>query len=417
MWCWVYTPSRALFYLLAVALAFVGGGFKLRLTQPGSLFFLAGGLYILTALLYPPVPRLVLSDIGNIVLGFAILSTLSLSDLTPEAWERFQLQAHRTVLVVATVGAMLGLAKLVYFNQGGIIPSLMDPERGYPLGSSLRMDYNFYSLPLLLGLFSAFWLMKKDNSSLWRTAALLCLPELVLAVLLSGSRRGLMTVTCAVPILSAWVIFSRRHARLGQRGAGISRKAVLASLCLAAVLCGWKLDSLTQFVNEVTSADSFSDVMSRWRTFEEGTYSDSRMHYWAIAMERLSRFEPIDYLFGQGFGYVTDLGADPSLVEDYPHNFILSSMLYGGLLQTGCLIAMVTIALIRLTRRAQGGGMLAAWFVLVIVFLSASANSFFSSEIAVFLAVVGLGVRRFGPKQGAVPVARVQAMHAVRQAA
>ena len=230
-------PARELFYLLALALAFVGRGFKLRLTAPGSLFLLVGGLYILTALLYPPVPRLVLSDIANILLGFAILGTFGLSGFSREAWKRFQLKLHRTVLTVSTVGAVLGLAKLIYYNMGGVVSALMDPERGYPLGSSLRIDYNFYSLPLLLGLLSAFWLIKKDKSSLWRTAALLCLPELVFAVLLSGSRRGLLTVTCVVPILSAWLIFGRKPAASGQRPAGISWKAVLASLCHVAVLC------------------------------------------------------------------------------------------------------------------------------------------------------------------------------------
>src|ERR1039457_3913420 len=88
MWFGIYTITRALIYIVAVALAFVGGGLKPRLTAVSSLFFLAGGLYILTALLYPPVPMLVRSDIRNILVGFAVSGTLGLSDLTPEAWER-----------------------------------------------------------------------------------------------------------------------------------------------------------------------------------------------------------------------------------------------------------------------------------------------------------------------------------------
>jgi hypothetical protein len=411
MWFGIYTPARAFFYLIAVALAFWGSGIRLHLTLPGSLFVLAGGLYIFKALLCPPVPRLVVSDIANILLGFAILGTFALSDFTRETWEGFQLLAHRTVLATSTVGAGLGLLKLNYYNHGGIIPALMDPERGYPLGTSLRMDYNFYSLPLLLGILSAFWLMKKDSSSRWRTVSLLCLPALVSAVLLSGSRRGLITVLCAVPILSAWFAFGSRHTRLLPRGAGISWKVVLICLCLAGGLCVLKLDPLTQFVEELASSDSFTDVMGRWRTFEEGTYSDSRMHYWSIAMQRLSRFQPIDYVFGEGFAYVTELDADPEIAEDYPHNFILSSLLYGGLVQTACLVVMVSSALVRLSRPTQGSGMLAGWFVLVLFFLLTSCNSFFSSEIGVFLAIVGLGIKRFGPGQCSVSAMAQQAMY------
>jgi hypothetical protein len=408
MWFGIYTPTRAFFYIIAVALAFLGSGFKPHLTLPGSLFLLAGGLYIVKALLCPPVPRLVLSDIANILLGFAVLWTFALPDFTRETWECFQLKAHRTVLATSTVGAGLGLAKLAYYNQGGIVPVLMDPERGYPLGTSLRIDYNFYSLPLLLGILSAFWLMKKDNSSRWCTASLLCLPVLVSAVLLSGSRRGLITVLCVVPILSAWFAFSPRHTRPVPRGARISWKVVLTCGCLAVGFCILKLDPLTQFIKDLTSADSFSDIMGRWRTFEDGTYSDSRMHYWSIAMQRLSRFEPLDYVFGEGFAYVTDLGADPEIAEDYPHNFLLSSLLYGGLVQTACLVVMVSLALVRLSRRAQGSGMVAGWFVLVLFFLLTSCNSFFSSEIAVFLSIIGLGIKRFEP--GRVSAMAQQAM-------
>ena len=411
------TIARVLIYAGAVGLAFVRGGFKIRMTARSSLFFLCGGLYILTAVVGRSVPNLVKSDIRNILVGFALLATLGLSDLTRAAWERFQLLAHRTVLLITTLGGILGLAKLLYYTHGGVIDRLMDPERGYPLGSSLQTDYNFYALPLLLGIFSAFWLMKKDQSSLWCTLALLCLPELILAVLLSGSRRGLITVFWAVPILIGWLVFHRRLAKLRQRGAGISWKVVLAGLCFVGVLCVLKLDSLTQFVNEVTSTDSFSGLKVRWRTFEEGTYSDSRMHYWTITLDRLRRFEPVEYVFGQGFGYVTDLGANPDASEDYPHNFVLSAMLYGGALQTGCLIGMVVVALLGLSLRGQGSGMFAAWSALVIFFLLTSANSFFSSEIAIFLTIFGLRVRRFGPNQGAVPLARARATHPARQVA
>jgi hypothetical protein len=351
-------------------------------------------------LLYPPIPGLVKNDIRNILVGSAFLATLGLADLTREAWQRFQVWAHRTVIVVATVGALLGLAKLIYYNQGGVVNFLMDPERGYPLGSSLRTDYNFYALPLLLGVLSACWLMKRDLSSLWCTAGLLCLPVLVFAVLLSGSRRGLVTVFCAVPILSAWLIFGRRRARSGQAGAGISWKALLAGLAFAAVLCALKLDTLTRFASEAVSTDSFSALMTRWATFETGTYSDSRVHYWTVTINRLSHFAPLDCVIGQGFAYVTDLGAEPDVLEDYPHNFLLSAMLYGGAVQTGCLIVIVLIALTRLSRRSQNCGMLAAWFALVLIFLSTSCNSFFSSEMAVFLAVFGLGLRRFKPIKG-----------------
>src|SRR3974390_2082826 len=79
MWVWVFTPARAVLYVIAMALAFVGGGFRIRLTTAAGLFFLVGGLFIIKALLYPPVPWLVLLVIGDILLGFAILPPLGMS--------------------------------------------------------------------------------------------------------------------------------------------------------------------------------------------------------------------------------------------------------------------------------------------------------------------------------------------------
>jgi hypothetical protein len=372
---------------------------------------MTGCLYILKALLCPPVPNLVKSDIRNILVGFAFSAALGISDLTPELMKRFQIRVHRLVMVTSTIGGALGLAKLIYYNQGGIITALMDPDRGYPLGSSLRMDYNFYALPLLLGVLSAFWIMKMDPFPLSRSTAVVCLPLLISAILLSGSRRGLLVVVCAVPLLILWLVLFRANRGLGQPTMGISLKPVIGVIFLAAILSVIKLDSLTEFVSNVTSADSFSEVMKRWETFQEGTYSDTRMHYWTITMQRLSRFTPLEYLFGEGFAYVTDLGADPDLVEDYPHNFLLSSILYGGVLQTVCLLAVVVTALARLSRPSQGCGMFAGWFVIVIIFLATSCNSFFSSEIAVFLTVFGLGVSRFLPEGYGYPETEPSEVH------
>jgi hypothetical protein len=411
MWLGVNTLVRAAAYLIAVALAFAGAGFKLRMPALGSLFLLAGGLYMLKAMLYPPIPMLVRSDIRNILVGSALLATLNLADLTPETWERFQLKAHRTVVSVATVGAVLGLAKFIYFIQGGIVTSLMDPERGYPLGSSLQQDYNFYSLPLLLGMFSAFWLIKRDPSSLWRTAALLCVPALLGAVLLSGSRRGLTVVIVATPLLLLWALLSGRRTHLPVNRGRIRWKTLGVGLALAAVIAVLKRDSLDDFASRFLSADSLVQITNRWETFEDGTYSDSRLNHWSITLDRLARFRPFQYLFGEGFAYVTDLGADPDAEEDYPHNFLLSSMLYGGLVQTVCLVLMLAMALSGLARRASGSGMLCAWFLLLLYFLSTSCNSFFSSEAAIFLAVVGLGVRRFESKRVVTAEFRSQGLY------
>jgi hypothetical protein len=394
MWFGIESSIRAGIYLFAVALAFVAGGFRPRLTAPGCLFLLVGGLYLFKALLYPPVPKLVKSDIRNILVGLAFLCTLGLPDLPREAWERFQIRTHRTVLIVSTLGAVLGLGKLLYYDHGGIVPQLMNPERGYPLGTSLQMDYNFYSLPLLLGLLSAFWLIKRDSSRFWCSAGLLCVPELSFAVLLSGSRRGFITVCCIVPVLSVWLIVGRRKNHQRHPAAGLSRKALFSFAVLVLILAAAKLETLSEFATEVTAGDSFANVLKRWETFEEGTYSESRMHYWSVSFARLSRFDPLEYILGQGFAYVTDLGANMDAEEDYPHNFLLSSLLYGGVTQTTCLVAMISVALVRLSRRTQRSGMFAAWFFLVLLFLFTSCNSFFSSEIAIFLTVIALGINR-----------------------
>jgi len=392
MWLGIYTLVRCGIYIVAVVLAFAGSGFKPRFNAIGAVFLLTGSLYILKALLYPPVPILVRNDIRNILVGFAFLTTFGITDLTVESWERFQLKMHRTMVAVSSTGALLGLAKLLYYNQGGVIPQLMDPERGYPLGTSLTMDYNFYSLPLLLGLMSAFWLIKRDFAPLWRTLALLSLPCLALAVLFSGSRRGFIVILCAVPIFFAWLFFGTRDRPFKKPGLGMFWKVVSTIAVCLLLFCVLKFDFVSQTFQNVASADSLSDVLKRWDTFEEGTYSDSRVYYWTVSLQRLAHFGFMDYLFGEGFGYVTDLGADPDIVEDYPHNFLLSSMLYGGVTQTCILIVMVGIALKRLVF-GLNRSMLGGWFVLVLFFLSTSCNSFFSSEIAIFLMILSLGLK------------------------
>jgi hypothetical protein len=263
-------------------------------------------------------------------------------------------------------------------------------------------------------LFSAFYVMKRDPSSIWRTVALLCVPALVSAVVLSFSRRGLTTVVIATPLLVLWALLSSKKPHFAGNTPWIRWKTLAVVLVLLTGVGLWKLDALSEFYSGFSSADSLVTLTKRWQTFQDGTYSDSRLDHWSITMERLARFRPLQYLFGEGFAYVTDLGADPDVEEDYPHNFILSSMLYGGVLQTGCLLVMVIVAFSRLCRRATRSGMLTAWFLLILYFLMTSCNSYFSSETAVFLLVLGLGVRSFGAETKAEVTPAVAAATALR---
>jgi hypothetical protein len=78
------------------------------------------------------------------------------------------------------------------------------------------------------------------------------------------------------------------------------------------------------------------------------------------------------------------------VLEDYPHNFVLSALLYGGLLQTSMTLFLLGAALSSAWRAGYDQRILVFWLILLILFHSSSSNSIYSTEL--FLVLIALAL-------------------------
>lgn len=92
-------------------------------------------------------------------------------------------------IVIASIAAILGLIKFV-FDIEGIELQFIKIHELYPVGTSLKIDHNFYSLGLIIGFVFILETYIHKNSIKWYNNLLLGL--FALNIVLSSSRRGIV---------------------------------------------------------------------------------------------------------------------------------------------------------------------------------------------------------------------------------
>lgn len=378
---------------VAIALCLIQGrGFGFR---PGAVFFFVpAGLYVLSALVVGPIFDLVKSDIRNMILASAYVAVLGLHRMDQPAWHRFQLQIHRVTMIIAVSAAALGITKLILSSRGYVIPQFVTAEGIYPSGTCLHKEYNVFALGLALGLTSCYALFRSETNYFFRNAALLSLPPIAGALLLTGSRRAViylgLALLCALGGgVQRWLSRQRPILRRPRIHALVTFGTILLSLGVATLQ--WQ--QVSSIAREVVTSQEYFRISERLETLGTEQALASRVPVWEIALAQLGQNSAEKLLIGDGFYYVAEYGALFGVPEQYPHNFVLSSMLYGGLVQTSATLLMIGLAFRGLLRIGENGRAWAFNLMIQVLFLSASSNSFFSSELALIYVLWALQLR------------------------
>lgn len=338
-----------------------------------------------------------------------------------------------TCAAVAALCAILGLLKLFLLERGvvlGILQWLYPTE--YPWGSSLKRDYNFFALSILIGMVAIVELWFRSQTSFGRFAWPLLLGTMAAAGAYAGSRRFWLI---APVVLAAQLFLVGRRAR-GQ--AGIPRR--LLSLVLVAGIAGTgvakliesapdiDLHRLVEAIGDWTGADvsdlseaidaslqsgrtaAGADFRSRASTLVSSSQSfgiASRLDRWRYALELV---DVRTLLIGSGFDYHESFGCRFLDCKDidYPHSAVLSSLLYGGVgaLLTACAFV-GTVVLLGLRLLRQGGATSTVGLALMaaLPFFMISGDTFSSLPGLSTLAILASILPRRGksPAGGSVP--------------
>ena len=326
-------------------------------------------------------------DVFTGVVAMAIVFTVGNSE-----WDR----ATRNRLVVTlawtllAIGAFVGLVGAIKFwlfaSRGETINYFLEASsKGYPWGTALVSDYNFYALTILAAILSGLYLCQGRRAGIQILLALTVV-GLIIVGFLAGSRRFWVIAPLFMLAQFGWMVF---------------RGGVRSYLPLLSVLLIF-LVSVPIGIVAATDQGLVDLITAGWNLQHRlGTLLDSttafglrdRFELWYAAADRLTGLTP---WVGEGFDYMRWFSCEfgDCSGDGYPHMPILSAYLYGGMLAGGAVMVLylyMAIAGIRLmTHRGA-----AAWLIFPMMaaffFAAISANGPFSIRAHVVLGALCVG--------------------------
>lgn len=290
---------------------------------------------------------------------------------------KFQKYLILLIFIGSVVAAFLGLIKYVNILSGSVSDSYYNQAGSLISGSSLNADYNVYALGLAVSLtlsqhLSAFWSGKN-----WNKLFSLSIPVMILSILLSGSRRGILMSGFLL-----FIIFLNKKILSAKNQMDLAFLLVFP-LTVVGIISYYWIDII------VFLADSNLIDYSIERIFtlgEELKGENERTTRFAWSLSYFSEYGGLQTIVGGGFGYLKDMGRVFSgEVEDNPHNFLYSALLYGGYIGfTGMLIFVLRMVSAAFTHHRL-------WYpavLLLVAFGLTSSNSLYAYRFFPTLALI-----------------------------
>lgn len=304
----------------------------------------------------------------------------------------FLFDSARLVLVVGLVGAIVGIWKFYLLTQGIMIPAFGSGAR-YPVGTSLRLDYNVFSMGLVIALSAALWLRVQLESPWWlRWGASLGIPVLAFSVAFTNSRRGLLFL--------AMVILLQPFFEDRTRKAGLSARRWLIPVATM-VLIGVLIVTLAtgaagEWVARASDVLDLTAASVRVQSVEGGGAGlvETRLPLIEYAVDQITSVRTLpDLIFGRGISYLDEMGRfmNREVGYEYPHNFILSALLHGGVFFAGLMGVLVWLPLRTYWRVRATTGWVTVAALLGVVFGLTSSNSLYSADMFYFLLLLAAG--------------------------
>jgi hypothetical protein len=291
----------------------------------------------------------------------------------------------RFAVAIAAVGAIAGLAKFLLLTQGIHLSALMVDGRAYPIGTSLPIDYNVYSLGLFQGVLFLRWNRPGADTRIAFGRSIVAMTILA-AIVLSGSRRlAIVTSMWILYVGIKWVIGHQESIRTGIYRLTLHKRTFWAFILVGiAFLIGVRvLDSVSYDAPAVQRiqrrATGIADV------FRDDSAIDRVLEPRAIRIQAafriLSDYSVADWIFGRGVRYRTEMAQrlGNRTGQDYPHNLFLSVLLSNGVLGLGYYFLMFFV----LIRRAIGSAVwpISVYFVVLFLFSMTSGDQLLTSQV------------------------------------
>ena len=374
-------PFVFLYFIVFLFNGFIFGSVTFRVNSGLILFYLCILSYFFGMVLnHGVIYQGNIPDLLNIVT--MILLPLILGTVNDDTFRRFVRIYHVLVVPLALFVGVFSLHRLYLRMAAADYAALV---------SALDRGTNPYALGMLLGLYAAFVCFWESKSAFLKTFSLLTVLVCLGAIGFSGSRRGWL-ILCGVAVYLIVKGVKRFLMRLvdSRVGLTVSKKKIWTVLCVSvmvAFLC-WGAWSYTNKV-VLGGISRLEKLEVRFKSIFSGERSSAdpfaeRSEFWSFAGELIEDRTVLEILFGSGFQYLTSYGERfPGVKrESDPHNFMISAMLYSGLVGVFLMLALISCAFFKLYKnRKTYGSEFFLVFLTTLFFWSVGGNSLFSVKI------------------------------------
>jgi O-antigen ligase/polysaccharide polymerase Wzy-like membrane protein len=240
---------------------------------------------------------------------------------------------------IAILAAVLGAIKYSLLLDSIYIEIIAKhSSTSYPWGTSLLRDSNFFSLTLLVG--AIVMLQYWSKARTWKKTLFWALMiGLVIGVgIYAGSRRFWILTPLMLVAHLIFTAFRLSSVDYKKKLFVLVMGLIISIQVLTGIFSGhFSLRSLTESISQenqtqnVTLGLNYGARLESLLDKESGYGANPRIERWRYALE-LSKADTM--WLGDGFSYRTKFGCKflDCKGEDYPHNALLSALLYGGVL-------------------------------------------------------------------------------------
>ncbi len=296
-------------------------------------------------------------------------------------------------VVLLTPISLYCLYKFYRLLQGVKLDFISSESDIYPWGTSLQSDYNMCALGLMVGVFSCLFLFYQTKSLIAKIIIFSAALIMFFTALLTGSRRMFVVFGISAVGLLIYLIYKIfkgiKDLLIHHSIRNLSRNNLMAVIVLL-ILVFIVTYNTSIFKNlDISNFQEIEKLAGRLETLSGGaeTLQESRGYHAARAVELIGNFTPFQFFFGNGFNYLGKMSFTEE--EDYPHNPVLSAVLYGGIFSGITIVLFIFRSFFLYIKNFRNELFFSFLFLLTFSFAVISSNSIFSLRLFLVQIVIG----------------------------
>lgn len=278
---------------------------------------------------------------------------------------------RKSVIFIGFVISIIGLIKFYLFIDRGVIIQFFADREIKAYNTALINDYNYAAAGVLIGLlFNLFKIKRIEKVKIFD---LLYLLVAALYVLFSSSRRGLLLLII-IGVYYLYVLYNTKGNKIFIKP--------LMTIFLLGISFIW----IPKIANTISiePSDISGKTLARSLSFYEKVTNyqeSSRMRVIDESYQIFKDYNVIQIIFGGGFSYLEILGNKSVNEEMYPHNQIVSHILFSGILGTLLLLMFYYNIIVRYLKSSNYKDIYLALFILISFSLFSGDTLFYYSPL------------------------------------